>query len=265
MARIRSIKPEFFQHEALYDAERESGLPLRIAFAGLWTVADKAGRFEWRPRQLKLNVLPYDECDFSAVLSALESGGFVLRYVVDGKLYGCIPSWEKHQHINVREPSSSIPGPSSEGSAQVQAPNEAGASTGQVPSQAAGKGREGKGRGREDACMRAHATPGLDGPVFDRWLAYRSEIGKPYKPSSIEAAAEELAKHGADQAAVVQQSIANGWQGLFALKPKASGSAPKRERPPTETEIAEARKRAAAENADVARKLGLPTLAAMPP
>lgn len=27
MARIRSIKPEFFQHEALYDAERESGLP----------------------------------------------------------------------------------------------------------------------------------------------------------------------------------------------------------------------------------------------
>ena len=89
--------------------------------------------------------------------------------------------------------------------------------------------------------MRAHATPGLDGPVFDRWLAYRSEIGKPYKPSSIEAAAEELAKHGADQAAVVQQSIANGWQGLFALK-RVNGTAratasPSRQRLMTPEEI----------------------------
>lgn len=265
--RIRTIKPDFFQHEALYDAERDSGLPLRIAFAGLWTVADKAGRFEWRPRQLKLNVLPYDECDFSAVLSALETYGFVLRYDVEGKAYGCIPSWDKHQHKNVREPDSTIPAPDE----QVHAPDEAGARTGQVPVQAAGKGREGKGRGREDACgarTDALATPGLDVIAFERWVAYRDEIRKGLKPSSLSAAAQELAKFGADQAAVVQQSIANGWQGLFELK-RANGKAqagppPKRERPPTPDEIAEARRRAAEQNAEAARKLGLPTLAAMP-
>ena len=57
MARIRTIKPEFFRHEALFEAEHRAGLPLRLAFAGLWTAADREGRFKWRPRQLKLDVL----------------------------------------------------------------------------------------------------------------------------------------------------------------------------------------------------------------
>ncbi len=222
MPRIRTVKPEFFQHEKLYDAERSSGLPLRVAFAGLWTIADKAGRFEWRPRQLKLNVLPYDDVDFAAVLSALESTGFVRRYVADAKEFGCIPSWEKHQHRNVREPDSTIPGPDDESTYQVQPPDEACASTSQVPAKAAGKGREGKGKGREgedDAVLvQALATPSLDAAAFRRWDAYRIEIKKPLKPSSLIAAAEELAKYGGEQAAVVQQSIANGWQGLFELK-----------------------------------------------
>ena len=48
MARIRTIKPEFFRHEALYEAEHETGLPLRVAYAGLWTAADREGRFQWK-------------------------------------------------------------------------------------------------------------------------------------------------------------------------------------------------------------------------
>jgi hypothetical protein len=54
MARIRTVKPDLFRHEGLFDAERASGLPLRIAFAGLWTAADREGRFAWSPRTLKL-------------------------------------------------------------------------------------------------------------------------------------------------------------------------------------------------------------------
>ena len=41
MSRTRLIKPAFFKHAELYAAEAESGLRLRIAFAGLWTVADR--------------------------------------------------------------------------------------------------------------------------------------------------------------------------------------------------------------------------------
>ena len=37
--RIRTIKPEFFTHEILYEAEIRFKLPLRVAFAGLWGYA----------------------------------------------------------------------------------------------------------------------------------------------------------------------------------------------------------------------------------
>lgn len=111
MARIRSIKPEFFAHEKLFDLEASCGLPVRLAFAGLWTVADREGRFKWRPRTIKKDVLPYDDVDFSAILNALEGAGFVRRYEVDGEEYGLIPAFNKHQHINTREAQSTIPAP----------------------------------------------------------------------------------------------------------------------------------------------------------
>src|ERR1700736_353694 len=111
MGRIRTIKPEFFMHDGLYDLEVGSGLPLRLAFAGLWTCADRDGLFEWRPRMLKPQILPHDELDFSVVLSCLEDGGFIVSYEVDGKKYGYIPSWNKHQSINNRETESVLPAP----------------------------------------------------------------------------------------------------------------------------------------------------------
>lgn len=111
MARIRTIKPEFFQHHELFEAEEATGLPLRLAFAGLWTCADREGRFKWRPHALKLSCLPYDDVDFARVLDALAIHGFIVRYEVDGQAYGAVPSWQKHQTINLREASSKLPGP----------------------------------------------------------------------------------------------------------------------------------------------------------
>lgn len=65
---------------------------------------------------------------------------------------------------------------------------------------------------------------GLDASAWARFLDYRQKIRKTIKPVSMLAAQRKLAGFGADQAAVVEQSIANGWEGLFALKDK-----PKRE------------------------------------
>src|ERR1035438_7461939 len=77
MQRIRTVKPEFFQHEGLFDLEMQVGLPVRLAFVGLWTCCDREGRFPWRPRKLKTDILPYDDLDFAAVLDALAGGGFL--------------------------------------------------------------------------------------------------------------------------------------------------------------------------------------------
>lgn len=101
------MKPEFFGHEGLFDLEHETGLPLRLAFCGLWTVCDREGRFAWRPRTIKRDVLPYDDVDFAAVLDALHRGGFVHRYQVDGEDLGHVPSWPKHQKPHHKEPPSS--------------------------------------------------------------------------------------------------------------------------------------------------------------
>ena len=112
MARQRLVKPDVFQHEDLHRAETVSALPLRLAFIGLWTQCDRRGCFEWKPTRLKLNILPFDNVDFAAVLSALESHGFVRSYVVDGKRFGHVPTMPLHQSFHIHEkPNHLIPDP----------------------------------------------------------------------------------------------------------------------------------------------------------
>jgi hypothetical protein len=118
--RSRVVKPEFFKHAGLYDAEVAAGLPLRLAFEGLWCVADRAGRFPWKPREIKLDVLPYDPVDFEDVLNALESAGFIESYEVDGKRFGVIPTFGIHQTFHHREAPTRFPDPP-KGSAQPRA------------------------------------------------------------------------------------------------------------------------------------------------
>src|ERR1051326_4206466 len=109
MARIRTVKPELAAHEGLYDLELETGLPIRFAWCMLFTVADRAGRFVWRPRTLKAQILPHDNIDFSRVLDAWVAREFIRKYRVKTEWYGWIPTFLKHQVINNRESASTLP------------------------------------------------------------------------------------------------------------------------------------------------------------
>ena len=149
--RIRTIKPEFFHHEGLFEAELETKLPLRVAFAGLWCIADREGRFKWEPRRIGVQVLPYDDVDFSRVLDALATRAFVLKYRVGDACFGWIPSFLKHQVINNRESQSILPDP--EGNIEQTPINteEIDACPTRAPrddhaGQGEGKGREGNGK-----------------------------------------------------------------------------------------------------------------------
>ncbi len=107
MARTRNIKPEFFKHEGLAEIE-----PLgRLLFAGLWLLADREGRLEDRPKRIKTDTLPYDDCDVDNLLQKLAEKGFIIRYEVKGKRFIEIPTFKKHQHIVGTEKPSEIPGP----------------------------------------------------------------------------------------------------------------------------------------------------------
>ena len=105
MGRIRTFKPELIAHEQMNELEEKHHL-LRptLTFLGLFTVADKKGRFEWKPRNLKLAILPFvDSHNMAEALGLLEQNGFVVRYEVAGKAYGYIPTWHLHQRITGTE------------------------------------------------------------------------------------------------------------------------------------------------------------------
>jgi hypothetical protein len=109
MARIRTVKPELAAHEGMFDLEQETGLPIRFAWCMLFTVADREGRFAWRPRTIKAQTLPHDALDFSRVLDAWLTRGFVEKYRVGDEWFGWIPTFTKHQVINNREAQSDLP------------------------------------------------------------------------------------------------------------------------------------------------------------
>ena len=150
MGRIRTVKPELFKHEDLFDLEKETGLPIRTAFMGLFTCCDKEGRFKWRPRALKLDILPYDELDFSRVLDALMTRGFVVKYEVEGEFFGFIPTFSRHQVINNRESDSELPAPDESLYISMTSTRAARVDDATVTplkhAQVEGKGKEGKGR-----------------------------------------------------------------------------------------------------------------------
>lgn len=105
MARIRTIKPEFFTSEDIV-----SVTPLaRLFYVSLWCEADRSGRLEWKPGTLKLRYLPGDVVDVSELADELHSRGLIVFYEVGEKQYAEIPSFSKHQVINNREAESQIP------------------------------------------------------------------------------------------------------------------------------------------------------------
>lgn len=115
MARTRNLKPSFFTNETLAELP-----PLtRLFFQGLWTQADREGRVEDRPRRLKAEILPYDECDPEDLLVQLESSGFIHRYAVENNRCIWIPTFVKHQHPHPKELPSVIPPPPSRGKTRL--------------------------------------------------------------------------------------------------------------------------------------------------
>jgi hypothetical protein len=105
MARIRSIKPAFFT------SEDTCGLsPLaRLLFLGLLTEADRDGRLEDRPRQLKRRVLPDDDCNVDALLAELAARSLIARYAVNDVHVVQVINFDKHQRPHPKEPSSGLP------------------------------------------------------------------------------------------------------------------------------------------------------------
>jgi hypothetical protein len=233
MGRARNIKPGFFKNEDLADLDHQT----RLLFIGLWTIADRDGRFENRPRKIKAELFPYESVDVEVCINRLCSKQFLSMYEVGGEQFIEVVNWSKHQKPHHRETPSDIPAPPKEKRKAKQRDTDASAvhqscinepSSNEValcPTDSLIPDSGFSDSGFSDSGART-VHDSLDPIACKRFMDYRTQIRKPIKPVSILAAQRKLAGFGADQAQVVEQSIANSWTGLFELKERRNGNFP---------------------------------------
>lgn len=99
MARIRSIKPEFWT-----DGVMVTLTPLaRLLYIGMWNFACDGGHLENDPVSLKLRILPMDDVDARGLVAELLDTGRIRRRVMgDGREYLAILRFGDHQKVDAR-------------------------------------------------------------------------------------------------------------------------------------------------------------------
>lgn len=100
MARIRTIKPEFWTDERIVELSPMA----RLFFIGMWNFADDHGGIERGARQLKMRILPGDDVEAEPLVQELLRSGMVFEYEADGAQYLNIKNFLKHQRINRPSP-----------------------------------------------------------------------------------------------------------------------------------------------------------------
>jgi hypothetical protein len=137
MARIRTVKPDFFTHPSITPLS----IPARLLLLSLLTQADDEGRLY--DQGAKIRGLAFgddDRVNIAALLAELADHGRILRYEIGGR--DCIEITGFHDHQRVNRPTpSTIPAP---GLFSAPSPNGQGVLTESSPPE--GKGRERKGR-----------------------------------------------------------------------------------------------------------------------
>lgn len=138
MARIRSIKPEFWTSEQVAECSTNA----RLLFIGMWNFCDDAGIHKASHMRLKMQVFPADAFsndDISAMIDELVSAGLLCEFENSQQNYWVVRGWH-HQKID--KPSYKYPKPFDEDSTIVRG-------TFGERSPAEGKGEEGIGIDRK--------------------------------------------------------------------------------------------------------------------
>jgi hypothetical protein len=98
MARIRSIKPEFWSSEQIMDLSPMA----RLLFIGLWNFCDDGGNHPASAKTLKAEVFPSDDITSASVqllVDELSSNSLITLYFSGGKEFWHVNGW-KHQKID---------------------------------------------------------------------------------------------------------------------------------------------------------------------
>jgi hypothetical protein len=99
MARIRTIKPDFFTSEQVMELK-----PLtRLLFIGLWPFCDDHGIHVASPKTIKAQIFPADDINSQEIQLMLDELIFhrlLVEYSSNGRHYLHVTGWERHQKID---------------------------------------------------------------------------------------------------------------------------------------------------------------------
>lgn len=99
MARIRSIKPEFWSSEQVMECSPMA----RLLFIGLWNFCDDGGNHVASAKTVKAEIFPGDDIsstDVQGMLDELSSNSLIAFYTNGDKQYLHVTGWKKHQKID---------------------------------------------------------------------------------------------------------------------------------------------------------------------
>lgn len=96
MARIRSVKPEFWTSEQIAECSPNA----RLTFIGLWNFCDDYGVHPANEIRLKMELFPSDafsKAEIRALVEELITNSLVEEYEIDGVKYWYVTGWDRHQ------------------------------------------------------------------------------------------------------------------------------------------------------------------------
>lgn len=211
-----------------------------VFFYRLMVVVDDFGLIDARLPILKSKCYPLKSIDINSIqdnLAHLVAVGLVKLYRAEGKPYLSITNWAKHQQIRAQRAKCPMP---EDGAAitcnqlisdapVIQSnPIQSESNPNPIPAPKAA---------RFDP-MDLPMPLGLKAAKWEEWVVYRSKVGKKPKQETwmkqIEFLAGCIAK-GIDPAGLIDESIRNGWQGLFEPKARASPYESEKDRSRRET------------------------------
>ncbi len=169
MARIRSIKPEYWTDEKIVELDFVE----RLLFIGLWNFADDQGYLDYSPKRIKMQIFPGDNVDVVEGLKKLHEALLIEAFDGPKGVVLWITHWKKHQRVS--NPAQSRfqgvdlrkRGSIDDSSVGLESPLE--------PSRVLGKGREGSGREGNSSSEIADALTDPDRDDVDRLCKHLAE------------------------------------------------------------------------------------------
>jgi len=211
--RARNLKPGFFKNDELAECD-----PLaRILFQGLWCMADREGRMELRPKRIKAEILPYDNCDILKLLNQLIIKGFVVVYKYENALFLSIPTFTQHQNPHIKEAESTILAPCESDTCTILArlnPE----SLLLNPESPLPIKRAPVKTGASDSFI---LPEDIDPVIWNAFIEMRNKMKAPLTNKAKELIISKLDKlilPGQSKDDILKQSIEHSWKGVFELK-----------------------------------------------